>query len=71
MTDAEKIEWLTATNKALMESQENLAGEVKELRNMLKQVSTIPDAVQFWRSRAEMERVEAFIKLIEMLPWNK
>jgi len=34
MTDAEKIEWLTATNKALMESQERLAGEVKELRKL-------------------------------------
>ena len=36
MTDAEKIEWLTATNKALMESQERLAGEVKELRKLLR-----------------------------------
>jgi hypothetical protein len=35
MTDAEKIEWLSATNKALMESQERLAGEIKELRQML------------------------------------
>ena len=34
MTDAEKIEWLSATNKALMESQERLAGEVKELRKL-------------------------------------
>lgn len=33
-SDAEKIEWLTATNKALMESQERLAGEVKELRKL-------------------------------------
>lgn len=36
MTDAEKIEWLTATNNALMESQERLAGEVKELRECLR-----------------------------------
>jgi hypothetical protein len=34
MTDAEKIEWLTATNKALMESQERLAGEVKKKRKL-------------------------------------
>jgi len=36
MTDSEKIEWLTATNNALMESQELLAGEVKELRECLR-----------------------------------
>lgn len=35
MTDAEKIDWLSATNKALMESQERLAGEIKELRKLL------------------------------------
>ena len=34
MTDAEKIEWLTATNNALIESQERLASEVKELRKL-------------------------------------
>jgi len=34
MTDAEKIEWLSATNKALMESQERLAGEIVELRKL-------------------------------------
>lgn len=37
MTDAEKIEWLSATNKALMESQERLAGEIKQLRKLLSQ----------------------------------
>lgn len=35
MTDAEKIEWLSAINKALMESQERLAGEIVELRKVL------------------------------------
>lgn len=34
MTDTEKIEWLSAINKALMESQERLAGEIKELREL-------------------------------------
>jgi hypothetical protein len=34
MTDAEKIEWLTAVNKALMESQELWAAEIKKLRNI-------------------------------------
>ena len=44
MSDAEKIEWLSATNKALMESQERLAGEIKELRKVLQLVRrNIPD----------------------------
>jgi len=36
-TDVEKIEWLTATVNALMESQERLAGEIRELRSLLSQ----------------------------------
>lgn len=35
MTDSEKIDWLRFTNRALMESQERLANEIKELRKLL------------------------------------
>ena len=44
MTDSEKIDFLSFTNRALMESQERLADEVKQLRKVLQLVRrNIPD----------------------------
>ena len=57
MTDAEKIEWLTATNNALMESQERLAGEVKQLREDLDVVDS-DDRIARRRFEAEVIRLQ-------------
>jgi hypothetical protein len=57
MTDAEKIEWLTATNKALMESQERLAAEIKELKADLDMVDS-DDRIARRRFELEVLRLQ-------------
>jgi hypothetical protein len=66
MTDAEKIEWLTATNKALMESQERLAGEVKELKADLDMVDS-DDRIARRRFESEVLRLQEDNKQLRKL----
>ena len=69
MTDAEKIEWLSAINKALMESQERLAGEIKELRELAYIGDHhFPDLT--WKARFD-ELLEENKKLRKMLEETK
>ena len=66
MTDAEKIEWLSATNKALMKSQERLAGEIVELRDLLRQMKhNVQNGVQFWNSRVYRDTSDSLLENID------